>query len=92
MNEVVPDDLIGVTRAAQEAGVGRKTIYRWIEAGKLPAWDRTGRLFVSRADLACLYRRHAVASRVVTPPSARALALRDEHAARVLRAAGFEGY
>lgn len=49
----VLQDALTPTRAAEIAGVDRKTIYNWIQAGRLPSYrDGSGTVIVMRADLA----------------------------------------
>src|SRR5262249_2626882 len=52
----IPSDLISTTEAREIVGVTRDMLYQWIHSGKLPAWKRVGRYFVSRAELMALYQ------------------------------------
>ena len=52
MTQPLPDDLLTVTEAAQEAGVSRWIVASWITSGQLPAVLIEGRRFVRPADLA----------------------------------------
>jgi hypothetical protein len=56
----IPEDLIDMRTAATLAHCDLSTLYRWIDArdGKpaiLRAWKRSGRFFVSRAELLGLF-------------------------------------
>lgn len=56
----MPDDLIDLKAAARLARCHLATAYRWALSGRLRAWKRVGRLFVSRADVLALYERREV--------------------------------
>lgn len=58
---ILPNDLIGTKEAARLARCHLASVYRWIlpHHGKPPrlrSWRRTGRLFVSRAELLGLFQ------------------------------------
>jgi excisionase family DNA binding protein len=65
----VPEDL-GVAEAADELGVTRQTVGRWIRAGLLPVTrgqdGRSNR--IARADLFAFLARHKLRSRLPAPP------------------------
>lgn len=48
---------LSVTEAAQRRGVARKTIYDWIEQGRLPAYRRGAQRMVRLEDLDAVERR-----------------------------------
>ena len=52
----IPSDLISTREARELVGVTSDMLYQWIHSGKLPAWKRAGRYFVSRAELTALYQ------------------------------------
>jgi hypothetical protein len=55
MNEI-PTDLVSASKAAKLCDVHVSSVYRWILAGKLPAWKRAnGRVFVRMVDLRALF-------------------------------------
>lgn len=48
------NDLIPIDQAVREYGLGRSTIYRWIEAGRLTKHERAAgrpRVFVDRREI-----------------------------------------
>jgi excisionase family DNA binding protein len=51
-DDLDPHERLSMLRACAEAGVSRRTLYNWIEAGKLP-YSRTagGAIRVRRGDL-----------------------------------------
>jgi hypothetical protein len=85
----LPDDLIPLKDAVTLSRTCLVTLYRWCQRGKLPSYERLGRLFVSRGDVLALFRPRAVAEPVSLPPSPVAVESRRRFTERVLREAGF---
>jgi excisionase family DNA binding protein len=47
MENTPPNDLISTTAAAKILRTSTKVVYRWVLTGKLRAWKRMGRYFLS---------------------------------------------
>ena len=55
MEATLPDDLVDLKAAARLAKCNLATCYRWVLKGRLRAWRRVGRLYVSRAEVLGLF-------------------------------------
>jgi helix-turn-helix protein len=87
----VPDDLIDTKAAARLAHTHINTVRRWMIKRKIPAWRRTGRWFVSRADILALWQHHAERpqeAKQPAPTTRRHRNARQRWAERVLKEAG----
>ena len=51
----IPDDLITTAEVVEAFVVKLETLYSWVHRGRLRAWKRMGRLYVSRSEVEELY-------------------------------------
>ena len=45
------DDLVGMVQAVKLTGLSQPTLWRWVEAGFLPAFTVQGRKFLQRSEM-----------------------------------------
>jgi hypothetical protein len=86
MNTELPTDLIGMKEAAKAAHCHIASIHRWRLAGKLRAWRRAGRYFVSRAELLALFEESGPRPKIKAVP--RRSAAEAAHTLAVLKKHG----
>lgn len=87
-NADLPDDLIPVKAGAALAQATRQTLYQWVREGRLVAYRRCGRTFVSRSAVLGLFERVEPPGRKPAPPRPASRRRQDERTLRILERFG----